>query len=47
MKNALGVIKVIDVSQVVAAPICARHLGDFGADVRQVENAKSGYFWRY
>ena len=28
-------------------PICARHLGDFGADVTHVENSKSGDFWRY
>jgi crotonobetainyl-CoA:carnitine CoA-transferase CaiB-like acyl-CoA transferase len=46
MKNALEGIKVIDVSQVVAAPMCARHLADFGADVIHVENVMSGDFWR-
>jgi crotonobetainyl-CoA:carnitine CoA-transferase CaiB-like acyl-CoA transferase len=46
MKNALEGIKVLDVSQVIAAPTCARHLADFGADVIHVENAKSGDFWR-
>lgn len=39
-------IKVIDVSQVAAVPICARHLGDFGADVLHIENPKTGDSWR-
>jgi len=46
MKSPLEGIKVIDVSQVIAAPLCARHLADFGANVIHVENAKSGDFWR-
>jgi crotonobetainyl-CoA:carnitine CoA-transferase CaiB-like acyl-CoA transferase len=46
MKSPLEGLKVIDVSQVIAAPLCARHLADFGADVTHVENAKSGDFWR-
>ena len=46
MKSPLEGIKVVDISQVIAAPICARHLGDFGAEVIHVENTKSGDFWR-
>ena len=44
--EALSGIKVIDVSQVAAVPICARHLGDFGADVIHIENPKTGDSWR-
>ncbi|MBN1382699.1 MAG: CoA transferase [Deltaproteobacteria bacterium] len=39
-------IKVIDVSQVAAVPMCARHLADFGADVLHIENAVTGDSWR-
>ena len=46
MKGPLEGIKVIDASQVIAAPLCARHLADFGAEVIHVENAKGGDFWR-
>ncbi|MBW1710777.1 MAG: CoA transferase [Deltaproteobacteria bacterium] len=46
MSKALDDIKVIDVSQVAAVPMCARHLADFGADVIHVENAKTGDSWR-
>ena len=46
MVMALEGIKVIDVSQVAAVPMCARHLADFGADVIHVENAKTGDSWR-
>ncbi len=46
MALALEGIKVIDVSQVAAVPMCARHLGDFGADVIHVENAVTGDSWR-
>jgi crotonobetainyl-CoA:carnitine CoA-transferase CaiB-like acyl-CoA transferase len=46
MSEALKGIKVIDVSQVAAVPICARHLGDFGADVLHIENPKTGDSWR-
>ena len=35
---ALEGIKVIECSQLAAVPICARNLGDFGADVIHVEN---------
>ena len=46
MSMALEGIKVIDVSQVAAVPMCARHLADFGADVIHIENAKTGDSWR-
>jgi len=46
MSEALKGVKVVDVSQVAAVPICARHLGDFGADVLHVENPKTGDSWR-
>jgi len=47
MVLALSGIKVIDVSQVAAVPMAARHLGDFGADVIHVENPITGDSWRY
>ena len=46
MQNALDGIKVIDVSQVAAAPMAARHLADFGADVIHVEPPLTGDSWR-
>jgi crotonobetainyl-CoA:carnitine CoA-transferase CaiB-like acyl-CoA transferase len=46
MALALEGIKVIDVSQVAAVPMCARHLADFGADVIHVENPVTGDSWR-
>jgi crotonobetainyl-CoA:carnitine CoA-transferase CaiB-like acyl-CoA transferase len=46
MPMALGGIKVIDVSQVAAVPMCARHLADFGADVLHIEHAVTGDSWR-
>ncbi len=46
MASALEGIKVVDVSQVAAVPMCARHLADFGADVIHVENAATGDSWR-
>ncbi|MBI4768035.1 MAG: CoA transferase [Deltaproteobacteria bacterium] len=39
-------IKVLDVSQVAAVPMCARHLADFGADVLHIEHAVTGDSWR-
>jgi len=47
MSMALEGIRVIDVSQVAAVPMCARHLADFGADVIHIENATTGDSWRY
>ncbi len=35
--SALDDIKVLDISQGIAGPLCARLLGDFGADVIKVE----------
>ena len=46
MASALEGIKVVDVSQVAAVPMCARHLADFGADVIHVENPTTGDSWR-
>jgi len=39
-------IKVIDISQVIAVPIAARNLADFGADVIHIEHPKRGDLWR-
>jgi crotonobetainyl-CoA:carnitine CoA-transferase CaiB-like acyl-CoA transferase len=46
MAGILDGIKVIDVSQVAAIPMAARHLADFGADVVHVENPMTGDSWR-
>ncbi|MFC2021896.1 CaiB/BaiF CoA transferase family protein [Chloroflexota bacterium] len=46
MALALEGIKVVDVSQMAAVPMAARHLADFGADVIHVENPATGDFWR-
>ena len=46
MKMALEGIKVIDISQVIAVPVAARHMADFGADVIHVENPQTGDSWR-
>jgi len=46
MALALEGIKVVDVSQVAAVPMAARHLADFGADVIHVEPPVTGDSWR-
>jgi crotonobetainyl-CoA:carnitine CoA-transferase CaiB-like acyl-CoA transferase len=46
LKVALEGIKVIDLSQVAAVPMSARHLADFGADVIHIENPRTGDSWR-
>ena len=46
MTFALEGVKVIDVSQVAAVPMAARHLADFGADVIHVEHPLRGDSWR-
>ena len=46
MSTALKGMKVIDCSQVAAVPMCARILGDFGADVIHIENPTTGDYWR-
>jgi crotonobetainyl-CoA:carnitine CoA-transferase CaiB-like acyl-CoA transferase len=46
MGQVLEGIKVIDVSQVAAVPMCARLLADFGADVVHVEHPVTGDSWR-
>jgi crotonobetainyl-CoA:carnitine CoA-transferase CaiB-like acyl-CoA transferase len=45
--RALEGIKVIDISQVAAVPMCARHLADFGADVIHIERPVTGDSWRF
>jgi formyl-CoA transferase len=45
--RALEGIKVIDISQVAAVPMCARHLADFGADVIHIERPVIGDSWRF
>ena len=44
--EALQGIKVIDISQVIAVPIAARNLADFGAEVIHVEHPRRGDLWR-
>jgi len=46
MHQALEGIKVVDVSQVAAVPMAARHLADFGADVVHIEHPLRGDSWR-
>jgi len=46
MALALEGIRVVDVSQVAAAPMAARHLADFGADVIHVEHPLRGDSFR-
>ena len=46
MVMALEGIKVIDIAQVAAVPMCARHLADFGADVIHIEHPIRGDSWR-
>jgi len=43
---ALEGIKVVDVSQVAAAPVAARHLADFGAEVIHIEHPVRGDSFR-
>lgn len=46
MSLALKGLKVIDASQMIAAPMAARHLADFGADVVHLEPPLTGDNWR-
>ena len=46
MTFALEGIKVLDVSQVAAVPMAARHLADFGADVIHIEPPVTGDSFR-
>lgn len=39
-------VKVVSIEQAVAAPLCARHLRDVGADVVKIERVGSGDFAR-
>jgi crotonobetainyl-CoA:carnitine CoA-transferase CaiB-like acyl-CoA transferase len=40
-------VKVIDISNFLAAPLCGMHLADFGADVIKVERPDTGDEIRY
>ncbi len=46
MVAVLKGIKVIDLSQVAAVPLCARYLADFGADVTHIESPQTGDYFR-
>ena len=46
MAQVLEGIKVVDLSQVAAVPLCARHLADFGADVIHIESPRTGDYFR-
>jgi len=46
MRMVLEGVKVLDVSQVAAVPVCARHLADYGADVIHVERPVMGDSFR-
>ncbi|HEY91444.1 MAG TPA: CoA transferase [Dehalococcoidia bacterium] len=46
MTHILEGIKIVDLSQVAAVPMAARHLADFGADVIHVEPPHTGDSWR-
>lgn len=46
MDQALKGVKVLDVSQVAAVPMAARHLADFGADVIHIERPMIGDMYR-
>jgi len=46
VRRHLEGIKVLDISQVVAAPLCTRRPADFGADVVRLENPQGEDFWR-
>ncbi|HVV20907.1 MAG TPA: CoA transferase [Pseudonocardiaceae bacterium] len=46
MSGALAGIKVLDAATVLAGPVSATMLGDFGADIVKIEDPKTGDFTR-
>jgi formyl-CoA transferase len=46
MKLPLEGIRVLDLSSIIAAPVTATTLGDFGAEVIKVEDPGHGDFMR-
>ena len=42
MRGALIGVKVLDLGQIMSAPVATALLGDFGADIIKIENPEGG-----